>query len=223
MLHAGWADWRHQLGKVPNNFGRYDMRNRLYLVVLMLLSTAAIAQDKMAERLRKAIVLEEANQNLGNAIQAYQAILGQYEEERKSVGAALFHLADCYRKQGKSDQAIAAYKRVVQEFPDQIKLADASRNYLSKTFGIDQDQTSASKTSERQSALAREKYRKLLEEEIKLVEMRMNVLDKQLQIGTVNPDGPEIYSAKRELVELQQRLAAFDAGIIQLPATPFKR
>src|ERR1039457_5276610 len=90
------------------------------------------AQDKMAEALRKGIVEEDTNQNLNAAIQSYQSVVTQYDEDRKSAATALFRLAECYRKQGKNDQATAAYKRVVQEFADQNKLAEQSRSHLPK-------------------------------------------------------------------------------------------
>src|SRR5688572_20933552 len=109
------------------------MKTRLVFGILMLSAGLAGAQDKMVEKLRKAIIEEEANQNLNKAIEAYQAILTEFDRERQTAATALFHLAECYRKQGKKEQAIAAYKRVVQEFSDQKRLAETSRNHLSKT------------------------------------------------------------------------------------------
>jgi len=98
----------------------------------MLAPALCPAQDKMAEALRKGIVEEDANRNLDAAIQSYQTVLAQFDEDRKSAATALFRIAECYRKQGKNDQATAAYKRVVQEFADQTKLADQSRSHLPK-------------------------------------------------------------------------------------------
>ena len=115
------------------------MKTRLFFGILMLSAGLAAAQDKLGEKLRKAIVEEEANQNLNKAIEAYQAILTEFDRERQTAATALFHLAECYRKQGKREQAIAAYKRVVQEFSDQNRLAGTSRNHLSKTYGLSQN------------------------------------------------------------------------------------
>ena len=61
---------------------------------------------------------------------------------------------------------------------------------------------------------ARNDYGKLLEEEIELVKLQLHALDKRFQIGTLDINGPEMMSAKRELLELQQRMAIFDAGLL---------
>ncbi|MBZ5497341.1 MAG: tetratricopeptide repeat protein [Acidobacteriia bacterium] len=201
------------------------MRTHLALAILMLSASLAAAQDKMADQLRKAIVEEEANQNLDKAIQAYQSILAQFDEERKTAATALFHLADCYRKQGKTEQAMAAYRRVVQEFSDQTKLADASRNYLPKASGISQNQpTAASSASSPQQVAearkvleARQRYRELLQKEIVLVERQIMTMQQRVEIGAVSPGGPEMTALMKELLELQRTMAAFDAGALPIP------
>jgi len=186
------------------------MKSKLILTILMLSASLAMAQDKMADQLRKAIIEEESNQNLDKAIQAYQSILKQFDQERQTAAMALFHLADCYRKQGKSNQAIAAYKRVAQEFGDQTQLADASRNYLSKTYGLSQEQLAAG--GNREAIAARREYRRLIEEEIRLAEMQIAGLEKRVQTGGISPSGPEMIAARRELLDMQRTLVAFDAG-----------
>ncbi len=50
-----------------------------------------------------------------------------------------------------------------------------------------------------------------------MVRLQINALDKKFQIGAVDINGPEMMSAKKELLELQQRMAIFDAGLL-LPA-----
>lgn len=191
------------------------MKTKLALVILALFANLAVAQDKMSEQLRKAIVEEEGNQNLDKAVQAYQSILAQFDEERKTAAAALFHLADCYRKQGKKDQAIVAYKRIVQDFSDQTKLAESSRNYLSRTFGISETQAPDPK---REIAEARQLYRSYLLEEIQLVDRQISNMQKIFA-----PDGPEATALKRDLLELRQTLALFDAGLVPIPRAPSKK
>ena len=65
---------------------------------------------------------------------------------------------------------------------------------------------------------AREDFRKFLEEEIELAKLQMNVLDKKFEAGALDINGPEMISAKRDLFELQQRMAIFDAGLLLPPA-----
>ena len=86
------------------------MKKILALLFLICMAQIAFAQNDMADLLRKAIVEEEANQDLGKAMAAYNDILMQYEEHRVTAATALFRLADCYRKQGKKEPAIAALK-----------------------------------------------------------------------------------------------------------------
>ncbi len=217
------------------------MKTRLVLAMCMLLPAIAAAQDKMSDQLAKAIVLEEDNQNLDKAIQAYQNILAQFDEDRKTAAAAQFHLADCYRKQGKKNEAIAAYRRVVQDFPDQAKLADASRGYLSKTYGIstastaaeaDRDKVIAQRAkamtqtdqekviAQQKIAEARQRYRQTLEQEIQLVQLRISSIEKQIEMGLANPSA--VWDARRDLLELQRTLAAFDAGALPIPESKIK-
>ena len=197
------------------------MKTTLVLAFLMLSTGLAGAQDKMAEQLRQGIVEEEANQNLDKAIQMYQAILAQYDQGRPTAATALFHLAECYRKQGKKDQAIAAYKRLVQEFPDQNKLASASRGHLSKTYGVSQTQpTSLSPTivqDQRKYIDARVRYRALLLEEIQLLEQQLDSYKEKVHIGILSPVGPEMTALKRDILDLKRTLAAFDAGAMPVP------
>jgi tetratricopeptide (TPR) repeat protein len=176
----------------------------------------------MAETLRKGIVEEEVNQNLNAAIQTYQSVVAQFDEERKTAAAALFRLAECYRKQGKNDQAIAAYKRIVQEFPDQTKLAEQSRSVLTKTFKLPPQQAAIPlRPTERQPAVyARERYRALLEDEIKLVVDQIKSAQRRVELGSARPD--EITKLQKELLELQRSLAAFDLGVMP-PGTPIPR
>lgn len=204
------------------------MKMRIGFAVLALMLGVAGAQEKMSEQLRKAIVEEEANQNLDKAIAAYQIILAQFEEERKAAATALFHLADCYRKQGKKEQAVASYRRVIREFPEQAQLTSASSNQLVKTYGLSQSQsvTTASgkgrETSEyeRQVMEARQRYRKALEMEIQLVESQIAQTERRIQIGTASFN--EMSNLRKELLELQQRMAIFDAGGMPLPSATQK-
>jgi tetratricopeptide (TPR) repeat protein len=100
------------------------------VLLIALLAIAAPAQNRMAEDLRKGVVAEETSQDLNSAIQRYQAVVAQFDEERKAAANALFQMAELDRKQGRNDQAMAAYARVVEEFADQGELVKQSRARL---------------------------------------------------------------------------------------------
>jgi tetratricopeptide (TPR) repeat protein len=197
------------------------MKKILALLFLICMAGTAVAQEQMADRLRKAIVEEEAGQNLDKAIAAYNDILRHYDEHRITAATALFHLADCYRKQGKKEPAIAAYKRLLSEFPEQEKLADASRNHLASTYNIrPQQDTEAEKQAQGIEQLLAammsddrknieieivEKKIEMILRNIELTERQIRETEKAMETGSVSP--LELYPLEKELLSLQERLA----------------
>ena len=112
------------------------MRYRLALTFLLAIAATGSAQDRMTDTLRKGIVEEESRQNLSAAIQHYEAVMAQFNDSRATAATALFRMAECYRKQGKGPEAMAAYQRVAHEFADQSKLAEQSRTILTGTYHV---------------------------------------------------------------------------------------
>jgi tetratricopeptide (TPR) repeat protein len=190
--------------------GRLRICAAFALAVLFLVPGLCAAQDRMAAALRKGIVEEETNRDLNAAIQSYQAVLAQYDEDRKSAATALFRIAECYRKQGKSKEAIAAYSRVVRDFGEQTRLADQSRNLLSKTYKVAQQQ--AANPVDPATAEARRRYRALLEEEIQAFHKHGDFVRKRYELGTALE--LDVNRVQADLAGLQSRLAAFDAGLV---------
>jgi len=94
------------------------------IAIAMLMSCAAsgFAQEHMVDALRAGIVAEDSKQDTRAAIQQYNAVLKEYAAARETAATALFRMAECYRKMGIRQGAIAAYQRVVQDFSDQTKL-----------------------------------------------------------------------------------------------------
>jgi tetratricopeptide (TPR) repeat protein len=187
------------------------MKKMLSLLFLLFMTGNAVAQNNMANLLRKAIVEEEANKNLNGAIQAYNAILAQYNEQRITAATALFHLADCYRKQGKNEQAITAYKRLVHEFSEQTKLADTSRNYLISVYKIQPEETNESPKEtlvlpEPPPTKQLAQFRMLTEENIKLVESQIKDAEQRFRNGTASSS--EVFELKKELIGLKMKLAS---------------
>jgi tetratricopeptide (TPR) repeat protein len=169
-------------------------------ITLAFLAVLAPAQDRVAEALRKGIVEEETNHNLPAAIQAYESLLKQADADRPTIATALFRIGECYRKLGKNEQANAAYKRVVEQYPDQARLAEQSRRHL----------PNAKKSAAAESAEALRRYRALLEEEI-------NMAEEQVKRIRDSGDSPaireEAEKAQMQAMELRRELAAFDANL----------
>ena len=121
---------------------RFAMKTKSIVQFVVLLSASvrlAGAADNPNEALQKGLLEEEANHNLDAAIQAYQTVINQFDDQRKIAATAVFRLGECYRKQGKTNEAVAQYQRVGRDFTDQDALVKLSAQNLSAL-----DTTSAS-------------------------------------------------------------------------------
>jgi tetratricopeptide (TPR) repeat protein len=187
---------------------------RQAVALLMIAIGMGAAQDRLAETLRNGVVEEEKNQNLNAAIQAYQSVLSQFDEERQTAATALFRLAECYRKQGKNDQAIAAYKRVASEFQDQAKLAEQSREVLAQKFK-DQSAPVTRPTNlgadSARVADARRWYRELTEAQIREVKAQLDAEKKKYDLGA---------SRIGSTIEVQSRLSDLERQLAVVEAPP---
>ncbi len=196
------------------------------VALLMIAIGLGAAQDRLAETLRKGVVEEEKNQNLNAAIQAYQSILSQFDQDRPTAATALFRLAECYRKQGKSDLAIAAYKRVASEFQDQTKLAEQSRTVLAQTlkvppvraagavtFTADNLTVTANAVTALQESYRR-RVKELMEKQLAIMKEKVAYPEQQYELGASNEVA--VAEARNELLQAQRRLAEVDFG----PAGP---
>src|SRR3989441_1930760 len=99
--------------------------------VLIASTRLALSADALNEALQKGLLEEEANHNLDTAIQAYQSVINHYDDQRKIAATAVFRLGECYRKQGKTNEAVAQYQRVGRDFTDQDALVKLSAQNLS--------------------------------------------------------------------------------------------
>jgi hypothetical protein len=159
------------------------------------------AQDKMAEALRKRIVEEDTNHNLNAAIQDYQSAVTEYDGARQAAATALFRMAECYRKQGNSSAAIAAYSRVVRDFADQTKLAEQSRNQLTETYKI--PAAAGAGAVDADATEARRQYRGLLQQGIRAAQDELS-LTEEMKASNYRPQA--------DLANLRAEMAALDAG-----------
>lgn len=195
------------------------MRFTRAIAVLLVCAVAGFAQEHMADTLRSGIVAEDSKQDTRAAIQQYNAVLKQYAEARQTAATALFRMAECYRKQGDRGRAIESYKRVVDEFSDQSKLAAQSRAVLSKTYQVDR-QSDKAKFDELMAAGARlqekaaqdrEVYRLSIQKEIEIAREQLATAEERYKAGA----GPvtDVNEFKAKIAKLQTELAAFEAGI----------
>jgi ankyrin repeat protein/N-acetylneuraminic acid mutarotase len=179
----------------------------------LLTAPARAATNDLTSALQRGLFEEEANQNLGAAIQAYQTVANQFDKDRKLAATAIFRLGECYRKQGNTNDAAAQYERILREFSDQPTLVTLSRQSLA---GL--GSASAAPGTPILSDAARQEQKRLLEQEIKLVEKQLESQQKQVQAGVLTPDA--LLVTQRDLLKVKRQLAALDAGLpVSITAT----
>lgn len=88
------------------------------------------ADSQLAPLIQQGLFEEEANRNLPAAIQAYEAALREFDKDRNLAATAVFRLAECFRKQGRTNEAATLYGRVTREFSDQAHLVSLSNQSL---------------------------------------------------------------------------------------------
>ncbi|HEY3864041.1 MAG TPA: ankyrin repeat domain-containing protein [Verrucomicrobiae bacterium] len=91
---------------------------------------AAPGTNTAAALVERGLFEEEANHQYDAAISDYVEAIAQFDHERQLAATAIFHLGECYRKEGKTNEAAAQYQRIAREFPEQAALVQASQAYV---------------------------------------------------------------------------------------------
>jgi ankyrin repeat protein/N-acetylneuraminic acid mutarotase len=184
------------------------MKTNILISGLLLgaVTFASAATNDLTSAIQRGLFEEEANQNLGAAIQAYQSVASQFDRDRKLAATAIFRLGECYRKQGNTNEAAIYYERILREFSDQPTLVTLSRQNLA-TLGSAPSAAAAPILSD----AARQEQKRLLEEEIKLVQKQLDEQKKKMMVGAAGSDS--LWPIEREIIELKRQVAALDAGL----------
>ncbi len=80
---------------------------------------ASAQTNDLTALLQQGLLEEQANQNLDAAITDYQALATQFDKARKVAATAVFRIGECYRMQGRTNEAAAQQERVLHDFSDQ--------------------------------------------------------------------------------------------------------
>ena len=103
----------------------------LLLGVFALIPLAGhAATTNLTALLQQGLFEEQANRNLDAAIEDYALLAKQFDKDRQLAATAVFRLGECYRAQGKTNEAAAHYQRILRDFADQTVLATLSRQNL---------------------------------------------------------------------------------------------
>jgi ankyrin repeat protein len=186
------------------------MKKHMLISGLLMGAVAFVsaATNDLTTTLQRGLFEEEANQNLGAAIQAYQSVANQFDKDRKLAATAIFRLGECYRKQGNTNDAAVQYERILRDFSDQPTLVLLSRQNLT---AMGSAPAPANTSAPMLSDAARQEQKRLLQEEIKLVQTQLDAQKKQVDTGVIAPS--ELVPNQRELLRLKRQVAALDAGL----------
>ncbi len=105
-------------------------RSQLVLASNTPVILTATATNDLNSTLQRGLFEEEGNRDLTAAISAYQSLVGQFDQSRPVAATAIFRLGECYRKQGRTNEAVAQYERITRGFADQQTLVTLSRQNM---------------------------------------------------------------------------------------------
>jgi ankyrin repeat protein len=107
------------------------MKTKLCIGIFLLAAAMLCAQTNgLTALLQQGLFEEQASRNLDAAIADYQTLAAQFEKDRQLAATAVFRLGECYRAQGRTNEAAAQYQRILRVFSDQQTLATLSRQDL---------------------------------------------------------------------------------------------
>ena len=191
----------------------------IVLLAVLLTGSAHVASaaDDLSAALQKGLLEEEANHNLDAAIQAYQSVVDQFGDQRKIAATAVFRLGECYRKQGKTNDAVLQYQRLLADFADQASLIGPSEKNLA-ALGQASRRSEGAPTALVTRTVTDPDQLNLLKEEIMLVQGEIAGAEAKAKVG--RGDASDISKSKKALLELQRQLpenaaAASQKGLIE--------
>jgi ankyrin repeat protein len=182
------------------SFVAFCSRSLPLLMCLLAVPTFAVTND-LTTLLQRGLFEEEANRNLDAAITSYESLAKQFDKDRQIAATAVFRLGECYRKLGKTNEAVVQYERILRDFSDQQTLATLSRQNLAG-MGM---------RTELRSTTARLNQNELLAKQIELADQDLADVKKKFETGQATQ--ADIRAAEREVLRLRQQLAALDNSV----------
>ena len=121
------------------------MKTKFCIAIILLAASLSPGQtNSLTALLQQGLFEEQASRNLDAAITDYQTLAAQFEKDRQLAATAVFRRGECYRAQGRTNEAAAQYQRILQDFSDQSTLVTLSRQDLT---GMGMGKTTAAPAS----------------------------------------------------------------------------
>src|SRR5690349_2405476 len=108
---------------------------RTILLVALMVSPFAstiwgAASAPASELLEKGIYTEETKGDLDSAISIYLELIGEAKAGQSLAAQAQFRLAQCYLKKNRVPEALAAFEKLIHDYPDEKELIAKAREHL---------------------------------------------------------------------------------------------
>ena len=100
------------------------------IVAMVLASGLPVRAQSVSELLEKGIFTEETVGDLDAAIKIYEQIVAEAAKNRSYAAQAQYRLGMCYLKKGKKDDAVAAFRMLIDRFPKQRQMIVHARARL---------------------------------------------------------------------------------------------
>src|SRR2546421_1028 len=91
---------------------------------------AQTAPASPSELLEKGIYNEETKGDIDSAIAIYQQLLAEHDANRSLAAEAEFRLGQCLFKKNRTQEATAAFQKLIHDFPNETNLIAKAREYL---------------------------------------------------------------------------------------------
>jgi|GEM_PF-2265252 len=106
------------------------IRFLLPAILVLALSATRAAEPEARKQLQEGLFEEEVNRNLKSAMKHYLALLDAYDANRKIAATAVIRLGECYRKLGRTNDAVSLFNRVTREFSENTNLVATATTRL---------------------------------------------------------------------------------------------
>jgi ankyrin repeat protein len=151
---------------------------------LLTLVMASAQTNDLTALLQQGLLEEQANQNLDAAITDYQVLATQFDKDRKVAATAVFRIGECYRMQGRTNEAAAQYERVLHDFSDQKVLAQLSAENLKGMGVVFQELPVSIILSQSQPVESSEMH-------VRQIELKRDIEALENQMANIENAGPE--------------------------------
>ncbi|MBX3744689.1 MAG: ankyrin repeat domain-containing protein [Verrucomicrobiae bacterium] len=88
------------------------------------------AAESIERAFEAALLAEEGRRDLTGAIRGYESVVAQVDTQRALAATAVFRLGECYRKLGRTNDAVIQYQRLLRDYAGETVLVQLSTENL---------------------------------------------------------------------------------------------